>query len=256
MKFNILITLSLIIGFTSCLDNVKKESSGKTVPKSDTLIKPTFVVDSSQAILIGQQIQLLDDKLQIRQDISQYSQSIITIKGISDSLFNTTDDFCEAFWYVHIQHKDFEGFVNGRNVFKFQYSEQDTVFQNQQGKYQIFTTDFLGMGVEYMGDLMGCPVDQPIVFKDSMKNYLGLVKLNIDEYSKQASWDNNYPFFELRADEGCHDKITSISFNNDSLVLKIHREWQEGWNEFNVLIQLDSSRYSATYLDFGERFYE
>lgn len=49
------------------------------------------------------------------------------------------------------------------------------------------------------------------------------------------------PFFELRADEGCHDKINSISFNIDSLVLKIDRESQEGWNEFNVLIQLDSS---------------
>ncbi|MEL6561587.1 MAG: hypothetical protein AAFQ94_25590 [Bacteroidota bacterium] len=271
-----LLIILLVLKFYSCPSPEKREADQEITHQReevnttlDTLAEKqpdvitvgneplTFSDKIGRAVLLGEPIHLLNPDLENIMDISSLAGQIVKVTGISDSLMNQGigfEEFCKSFWYVKIQIDTLSGIVNGRNVFEINKSRQDTSFIIDNTRFEFFTTDFLGMGVEYDGDLMGCPVDQPILFKTN--NYEGLVELNINEFSKKASWDNDYPFFELKDDDGSYDRITSATLSNDSLVLNIRRDWQEGWNFFDVLIQSEDDTYTATYLNFGERFYE
>ena len=112
------------------------------------------------------------------------------------------------------------------------------------------------MGVEYQGDLIGCPVDQPILVKDKKNGFLGLVDLIPNEYTRKARLDTEYRFFELRNDDGAYDSIDSIIAEGTKIKLKIHRRYQEGENDYEVLLHYDNNKYIAEYLNFGEVKYE
>jgi hypothetical protein len=265
-KFLVLI---IILNIYACSNPQKKEnrehitqehnttdSLNRTETHDKKVNELKFKEVNGQGVLIGEKIELLDKSLKTIDNISNLKGKIVSIRGVSDSLFNNSKDVCEAFWYVKIEADSITGIVNGRQVFEIQNSNQDTSFTNNGNQIEILTTDFLGMGVDYEGDLMGCPVDQPILIKDSKNNYFGLVDLIQNEYSKKASWDNEYPFFEIRSDDGCYDKIESIIANGTEIKLKIHRRWQEGENDFEVLLNFVDNKYKAEYLNFGEREYK
>ncbi len=259
----------IIISFYACSNPQKKENKEQSIQEESTIdsLPYTETIDKNadelifketvgQAVLIGEKIELLDKNLKTIEDISNLTGKIVKIKGVSDSLFNNSEDICKSFWYVKIETENIKGIVNGRQVFEIQNSKQDTSFTIDSNHIEILTTDFLGMGVDYEGDLMGCPVDQPILIKDTKNKYFGLVDLIQNEYSKQASWDNEYRFFEIRSDDGCYDKIESIIVDSTGIRLKIHRRWQEGVNDFNVLLSFVDNKYKAEYLNFGERKYD
>lgn len=259
----------IIISFYACSNPQKKENKEQIIQeetKIDSLTN-TETIDKNvnelnfkavfgQAVLIGEKIELLDKDLKTIEDISNLTGKIVYIKGVSDSLFNNSKDICKSFWYVKIETENIKGIVNGRQVFEIQNSKQDTSFTIDNNQIEILTTDFLGMGVDFEGDLVGCPVDQPILIKDTKNNYFGLVNLIQNKYSKEASWDNQYPYFEIRSDDGCYDKIVSIVVDGNEIRLKIHRRWQEGENDFEVLLSFVNDRYQAEYLNFGEIKYE
>jgi len=232
--------------------NIDKEIQSR----SEIISEITFTKTNGQAILIGNSIRILDNNLDLVEEITNNQPQIVDIIGISDSLFNQTKEICNAFWYVKVKGNTINGIVNGRQVFEIQNSKQDTSFTVDGNQIEILTTDFLGMGVDYNGDIMGCPVDQPILIKDKKNNYFGLVDLTQNEYSKKASWDNEYPFFEIRSDDGCYDKIESIIVDGTEIRLKIHRRWQEGKNDYEVLLNFVDNKYKAEYLNFGEIKYE
>lgn len=264
--------LIVILSFYACSNPQKKEGTQTIIQqpeKIDTLIQSkkekiiqeeiTFSERNGEAVLIGEKIELLNTDLEIVADISNLTGEIVKIKGVSDSLFNQGkgfEEFCKSFWYVKIQNDTMNGVVNGRQVFEIQNSNQDTSFIIDSNKIEILTTDFLGMGVDYEGELMGCPVNQPILIKDKKNNYFKLVDLIQNEYSKKARLDDEYPFFALRSDDGCYDKIDSIIADGTEIRLKIHRRWQEGENDYEVLLNFVDSTYKAKYLNFGEINYE
>ena len=217
---------------------------------------PKFKETNMQAVLIGNNIELLDNELKTIDNISNLSGDIIELTAVSDSLFNQSKDICDAFWYVKIKGADKEGIVNGRQVFKIVESKQDTSFTVNGNQIKILTTEFLGMGVNYQGELMGCPVDQPVLIRDTKNDFYGLIDLIPNEYSKKASWDNEYSFFELRSDDGAYDQIDSITTDGQKIRLKIHRSFQEGENDYEVLLSFDNDKYIAEYLNFGEVKYE
>ncbi len=232
------------------------QTGNKTTGQSDINSEITFKKTNGQAILLGNRIKILDNNLNVIEELSNIPPRIVEITGISDSLFNDTKEICNAFWYVKIQGEKIRGIANGRQVFEIQNSDQDTSFAIDRNLIEIHTTNFLGMGVDYNGDLMGCPVYQPILIKDKKNNYFGLVDLIKNEYSKKANWDNEYPFFEIRNDDGCQDKIKSITVDGEKIILKIHRVFQEGENDYEVLLKFENNKYVAEYLNFGEIKYE
>jgi hypothetical protein len=259
----------IIVSIYACTNPQKKENKEQSIQEKNTIDSLTnteilvknanelnFKEVNGRAVLIGEKIELLDKNLKAIDDISNLTGRIVNIKGVSDSLFNNSEDICKAFWYVKIETENITGIVNGSQVFEIQNSNQDTSFTIGSNHIEILTTDFLGMGVDYEGDLIGCPVDQPILIKDTKNNYFGLVDLIQNEYSKKASWDNEYQFFEIRSDDGCYDKIESIITDGTGIRLKIHRRWQEGKNYYDVLLNFVDNKYKAEYLNFGERKYD
>lgn len=141
-------------------------------------------------------------------------------------------------------------------MFKILDLKQGENFIFNGNNIELLRTEFFGMGVDYQGDLMGCPVDQPVILKDTANNYYGLVDLVQNEYSKEASWGTSYPYFELRADDGGHDKIDTFLVEKNKIRLRIHRGFQEGENDSDVLLSFDNDKYIAEYLNFGEIKYE
>lgn len=261
----------LALNIYACSNPNKKEHSKITVQqeKTGTFAKPkskilqtdelTFSRKDGKAILIGEKIKLLDTDLEFIADISNLSESIVNIKGVSDSLFKQNKEakeFCKSFWYVKIQIDTIVGVVDGRQVFEILNSNQFEKFVTNGNNIELFRTRFFGIGVEYKGDLMGCPVDQPIVLNDTAKKYYGLVDLVQNDYSKEASWGETYPYFELINDDGGQDKIETITVRNSKIMLRVHREFQEGENDSDIVLSYDNGRYKAEYLNFGKIRYK
>jgi len=243
------------IGLITCSqtgNNANVQNYKEIQHQSDIISEITFKKTKGQAILMGKSIKIYDNNLNVSEELSNMPPRIVDIIGISDSLFNDTKENCNAFWYVKVRGEKINGIVNGRQVFKIQNSNQDTCFTVVGNQIEILTTNFLGMGVYYNGDLMGCPVDQPILIKDKKNNYFGLVDLIHNEYSKKAIWNNKYPFFEIRNDDGCKDIIKSINIEGAKIIFKINRQFQEGENDYEVLLKFENGKYIAEYLNYGE----
>lgn len=235
---------------STSVDNLKTKELNQKVPSV------TFKNTEGQAILIGDKIELLDQDLKPIEDISNLSREIVEIKGVSDSLFNLTKEICNAYWYVRIKTGDKEGIVNGRQVYKIINSNQDTSILINGSRFEILTTEFFGMGVEYLGDLMGCPVDQPILIRDGINGFFGLVSVIQNDIYNEAVWNHDFSFFQLRNDDVSYDKIVSIIPTDSNIRLKIHRIFQEGENDYEVLLKFDHKKYTAEYLNYGEIKYE
>ncbi len=243
------------IGLLTCSqtgNNANIQNDKEIQRQSDIISGITFKKTKGQAILMGKSIKVYDNNLNVSEELSNIPPRIVDIIGISDSIFNDTKDICNAFWYVKVRGEKIDGIVNGRQVFKIQNSNQDTCFTVDGNQIEILTTNFLGMGVDYNGDLMGCPVDQPILIKDKKNIYFGLVDLIQNEYTKKASRYREYPFFEIRNDDGRKDKIKSINIEGAKIILKIHREFQEGENDYEVLLKFENDKYIAEYLNYGD----
>ena len=54
------------------------------------------------------------------------------------------------------------------------------------------------------------------------------------------------------ANDGAYDKIKAIEQTERGVILTIKREFQEGWNEFQIQLQLSEKTYKAEYLNYGE----
>jgi len=58
---------------------------------------------------------------------------------------------------------------------------------------------------------------------------------------KNKNYGDNYPYFELKDDDGAHDEIVSIDKQGDNYLLKIKRTYQEGGANLLVEIYRDKS---------------
>ncbi len=247
----------LIIGLTGCSNSESKTNRliNKDV-KNQTLTKVNFKSIRCQAILIGDSIRFLDNNLNVVDDISEMTTKYVEITGISDTLFNDTKEICDAYWFVRIKFANKEGIVNGRQVFKIEESFQDTTFSIDGRNLQFLTTKCLAMGIEYQGDLMACPVDQPVIIKDGKNNFNGLINVISNDYYKKAIDNQDFQYFQLRNDDGYSDRIAAVTINESGIKLSIHRGFQEGENDYEVLLRYDQGKYTAEYLNYGEIKYE
>lgn len=263
MRKYLVIFIAFLI--SSCAKSIKEENDTSTLKNlntdtisvvevdkeepTSTQTPITFKERSEKAILLGDKIKLLDNKLNIIEDISNLSGKIIDLLGISDSLFNTEEDMCNGYWYAKIQVNDKIGIVNGRQVYQLQSSFKEN-------NIEIFRTEFLGIGTAYDGELYGCSVFQPIVIKDRVNNYFGLVDLIENEFSKEAIHNQIFSFFQLRQDDGVSDQIQSLLEEEEGVTLDIHRYFMEGENDYKVSLKFENGNYRGEYLNFGDIYYE
>lgn len=232
------------------ISSVSKEQTGtpeKTIDKKTI----TFKEHSGKAVLIGEKIDVTDDELHVLTTLNE--SSIVEIVGLSDSLFQKTDDYCDAFRYVKIRADSQKGIIDGRSVYQITNSQQDTSFNYEDKKFDIRSTLFFGIGVSDDDGLTFCSkYFEPVVIIESDSNQPKLIEIIKDDISKEASWNDDFKYFELMANDGAYDKIKRIEQTGNGVILTIKREFQEGWNEYQVRLKSAEGTYKAEYLNYGE----
>jgi hypothetical protein len=63
-------------------------------------------------------------------------------------------------------------------------------------------------------------------------------------------------FLEFCDDEGCGEKVLNAQLTSDGIVLKMHRNFQEGYTNYKILLTKEEQGYKATYLDYPEPSYD
>ena len=218
----------------------------------------TFNDQSGQAILLGENIDILDINLNKVSTLKE--GTVVNMLGISDSLFQKTNDYCNSFRYVKISLDRKEFLVNGRNIYQignlYDTNGQDTLFNFQDKEFELKTTSFFGIGVADDDGLTFCSnYYEPIVLFDKKLNSTKFVHLSKNDVSSEATWKDEFDYFILMANDGALDKIENIEEVSNGVILTIKREFQEGWNRYRVKFVLDRGEYHAEYIDYGEISY-
>ena len=266
--FNIMIFLLLM---TSCN---KMKQHDEAITATDTPSKEDFNVSTffkeeipkeqapsisfkeveAKGILLGDSISILDLKLQ---NISLLGEgALVDIMGVSDSLFQKTNDNCDAFKYVKINTHSGARIIDGRHVYQISSSNEGINFEYKQNSYYIKTTEFYGIGPSDDEGLTFCnKYFEPVVLTNLTNNTTQFIVLVKNELSNEAYWNKGFPYFEFMANDGAYDQIKSVTPIKEGVILNIKREFQEGWNEFQIKLLLNQDIYKAEILNYGERNY-
>lgn len=234
--------LSLIILF-SCgrqENKMKQETSEKSesVKTETDQTKITFNKVNGKGILLGDNIKLLDENYKEIKDISYLVEQFVEITDVSYKYhkLKPTDDYCKEFKYVKIKTKDLDGYVDGRKIYEPIKKTQNKIMKIDNYEVSFIATSYFGIGVSDDDGLTGCSINTPVVFSDRSVNYEGLVKM-----VKNKNYEDNYPYFELKDDDGANDVILKIDKQGDKYLLKIKRTYQEGGANLLVEIYKDKS---------------
>ncbi|TDG36433.1 hypothetical protein EZJ43_07900 [Pedobacter changchengzhani] len=227
-----LIYLLPILFFISCQENRNtsstKQSEVKTSLKRDAVKKTKaipFKKTTNEGVLIGKDIKLLDERLNEIKDISFMNGQIIQVIGVSDSTYkaNPKDEYCQEFKYVKVLAKGLEGVVEGRKVYQLLNDEQNKTVKIEGNEISFTPTQYYGIGVADDNGLTGCQTRSPVIFSDKNAQYKGLVRMIKNKYVY-----DDYPYFELKADDGNYDEIIGVKKQDGKYILEIKTDFQEG----------------------------
>ncbi|NHM02824.1 hypothetical protein [Flavobacterium difficile] len=195
--------------------------------------KITFYKVNGKGILLGDDIKLLDENFKVIKDISYLNEHFVDVTEVSDKYhkIKPTDDYCQEFKYVKIKTKDFEGYVDGRKIYETIKHTQNKIVNLDNNEVSFIATTYFGIGVSDDDGLTGCSINTPVVFSDKNAKYEGLVKI-----VKNKNYESDYPYFELKDDDGANDEILSIDKQGEKYLLKIKRTYQEGGA--NLLVEI------------------
>ena len=219
-----------------------------------------FKREKGEAILMGDTIATYDKKgkfLEYRMDLDR---KFVTIKAISELMYNDTQEYCNEYHFVKAELPNGEPLIlDGRRVYKLQEKPFEKVFDASQA-IRIYRTEYYGQPI-FTDELTGCgsPFD-PVVLV-SIDGFKGLVTLEKNEIAHQVfNYDHSsrgkVDFLEFCNDEGCGEKVLNAELTSDGIVLKMHRNFQEGYTNYKILLTKEEQGYKATYLDYPEPSYE
>ena len=219
-----------------------------------------FKREKGEAILMGDTIATYDKKgrfLEYRMDLDR---KFVTIKAISELMYNDTQEYCNEYHFVKAELPNGEPLIlDGRRVYKLQEKPFEKVFDASQA-IRIYRTEYYGQPI-FTDELTGCgsPFD-PVVLV-SIDGFKGLVTLEKNDIAHQVfNYDHSsrekVDFLEFCNDEGCGEKVLNAALTSDGIVLKMHRNFQEGYTNYKILLTKEEQGYKATYLDYPEPFYE
>ena len=188
---------------------------------------------SGKAVLIGEEIHLLDKNYQKLKDISHLSGHFAKITAVSKDYHkqNPKDDFCESFKYVKIKIDGLEGIVDGRKVYRLLKNKQGISREIEGSKITLTATKNFGVDVMEEEGLTGCSAQSPAVFSDERAKYVGLVYMKRNEF-----YNSDYPYFELKDDNEAADGVMNIEKQGNYYPVLINRISREGI--FNLLIRI------------------
>ena len=220
----------------------------------------TFKREKGEAILMGDTIATYDKKgkfLEYRMDLDR---KFVTIKSISELMYNDTQEYCNEYHFVKAELPNGEPLIlDGRRVYKLLEKPFEKVFDASQA-IRIYRTEYYGQPI-FTDELTGCdsPFD-PVVLV-SIDGFKGLVTLEKNDFALEAfGYDHpsrkKVDFLEFCNDEGCGEKVLNAALTSDGIVLKMHRNFQDGYTNYKILLTKEEQGYKATYLDYPEPSYD
>lgn len=193
---------------------------------------------AEKAVLVGEEIQLLDSDYRKFKDISHLKGQLAEITAVSNNYHkqNPKDDVCESFKYVKVKVNGLEGIVDGRKIYLLRKDGQG--MSKSIGGNSVALTATKNFGVDVMDEegLTGCSIRTPAVFFDEKAGYIGLVRMK-----KNKFYDADYPYFELKQDDGAGDEVENIEEKGGSYLISIKRTYQEGGAKLLVRIGREPS---------------
>ena len=219
-----------------------------------------FKREKGEAILMGDTIATYDKKgkfLEYRMDLDR---KFVTIKAISELMYNDTQEYCNEYHFVKAELPNGEPLIlDGRRAYKLLEKPFEKVFGASQA-IRIYRTEYYGQPI-FTDELTGCgsPFD-PVVLV-SIDGFKGLVTLEKNDIAHQVfNYDHSsrekVDFLEFCDDEGCGEKVLNAQLTSDGIVLKMHRNFQEGYTNYKILLTKEEQGYKATYLDYPEPSYD
>ena len=219
-----------------------------------------FKREKGEAILMGDTIATYDKKgkfLEYRMDLDR---KFVTIKAISELMYNDTQEYCNEYHFVKAELPNGEPLIlDGRRVYKLQEKPFEKVFDASQA-IRIYRTEYYGQPI-FTDELTGCdsPFD-PVVLV-SIDGFKGLVTLEKNEIAHQVfNYDHSsrgkVDFLEFCNGDGCGDEVLNAQLTSDGIVLKMHRNFQDGYTNYKILLTKEEQGYKATYLDYPEPSYD
>ena len=192
-----------------------------------------FKREKAEAILMGDTIATYDKKgkfLEYRMDLDR---KFVTIKAISELMYNDTQEYCNEYHFVKAELPNGEPLIlDGRHAYKLLEKPFEKVFDASQA-IRIYRTEYYGQPI-FTDELTGCgsPFD-PVVLV-SIDGFKGLVTLEKNDIAHQVfNYDHSsrgkVDFLEFCDDEGCGEKVLNAQLTSDGIVLKMHRNFQEGY---------------------------
>ena len=216
-----------------------------------------FKREKGEAILMGDTITTYDKKgkfLEYRMDLDR---KFVTIKAISELMYNDTQEYCDEYHFVKAELPNGEPLIlDGRRVYKLQEKPFEKVFDPSQA-IRIYRTEYYGQPI-FTDELTGCGSPYDPVVLVSIDGFKGLVTLEKNEIAHQVfNYDHSsrgkVDFLEFCNDEGCGEKVLNAELTSDGIVLKVHREFQEGYTDYEILLTKEEQGYKATYLNYPEK---
>ena len=220
-----------------------------------------FKREKGEAILMGDTIATYDKKgkfLEYRMDLDR---KFVTIKAISELMYNDTQEYCNEYHFVKAELPNGEPLIlDGRRVYKLQEKPFEKVFDASQA-IRIYRTEYYGVGVFDEDGLTGCEAPFDPVVLVSIDGFKGLVTLEKNDIAHQVfNYDHSsrrkVDFLEFCNGDGCGDEVLNAQLTSDGIVLKMHRNFQDGYTNYKILLTKEEQGYKATYLDYPEPSYD
>lgn len=227
-------------------DNISELTDDTTISFSEV---------NGQAVIIGEEIIFKDEENKNPTDLKE--GDIVELKGLSDSLYQNSKDYCDASHYVRVGTASGDRIVDGRNVYKISDSDKGSSFTYKGRRYTIKTTEFFGIGVVDEDGLTFCSkYQEPVVLIDEESDSPKLINMVKNDIYKEIFGNGSFGYFELMNNDGASDDIQKIDEIEDGVILNIKRGFQEGWNEFQIKLTINESNSTAEYLNYGEVKYD
>ena len=194
--------------------------------------------NSKALILSKKYIPFYDKNLYENDRYSYWEKPIIEIDSISERKINfkLSDDTCDLFNLVKTVDNKNNQWISGEYVYEFNKTGRDSSFTIQNIDFKLNITQNFGVEVIDENGLTFCSSSNPVVLYNSKYSREDLVNLDKDSF--------DYPtnHLTLDASDSWRDEIKGIKYKNDSLILEVRREYQEGYENFTFLIEISKNQ--------------
>ncbi len=229
----------------SCFNGKNTEVQKNNLPNS--IIKKTH---NRTAVILDSTITLYNDKFQKINNLKKTFGKIVNIDSISKEKYKRVEskNRCDLHNYVHVFSNEFNGWIYGQFLFQ-ETTERDTILTYNNHEISLIPCQNFGIGAydEEMEELSFCSSGNQSPVLMNINGKKSIVKIENELYSEG--------YWTLDSNDGWIDSILETKIENDRLIVKTLREYQEGKREFELSINL-SSKPKAIITEVSEIEYE